>query len=471
MVWDAAPLLRRSVWTPLVPGWICRARRPVFVLIDNTETSVYTSDTHMRRLFLTLLGFGMTGAIYAQVPLWDLGKDTIPAELNHGAERDGDGSMKIGGERYFGVPSTAFPDQQNFTVQVTVSFPQPLDDTSLNVLLKQRADGEDTGIGLSCIYGKADSWRVYRPIINGMHIGGIRTKFQPDTPYTFTVSVRNGSASYYLDDLPGSRHFTLLLPNDEPMWVGKKLLAREKPFAVASISALKVYGADFVYKSPKEKPVTEPRGAIAGKNWMIDAPTVVDPKRPKILFYGDSISGGYRQHLLPALEGKVYAYHWAHFVGGIDPKVDAVIQQGASVADFQCVFFNNGLHSLSWTPDKATDEQIADTTRAIVRGFRNGAPRAKLFWISTTPHTARRTDPSKPVDTLGEKNPIVLRINRIAEQVMKEEKIEVIDAYTPLAARLDLAAGDEYHWSSPAYKIMSDAICGKTRSVLNLASE
>jgi hypothetical protein len=301
-----------------------------------------------------------------------------------------------------------------------------------------------------------------------MHIGGIRTRFQPDTPYTFTVSVRNGSAAYYLNDVPGSRHFTLLLPNDEPMWVGKKLLPREKPFETASISALKVYGADFVYTSPKEKPSAEPRGAIAGKNWMVDAPTVTDPKRPKILFYGDSISGGYRQHLLPALEGRAYAYHWAHFVGGIDTKVDAVIQQGASVADFQCVFFNNGLHSLSWTPDKASDEQVADTTRAIVRGFKRGAPRAKLFWISTTPHTARRAETGKPVEALGEKNPVVLRINRIAETVMKEEGVEVIDAYTPLAARLDLAAGDEYHWSSPAYKIISDAIVQKTEQVLGL---
>jgi hypothetical protein len=255
------------------------------------------------------------------------------------------------------------------------------------------------------------------------------------------------------------------------MWVGKKLLAREKPFAAASISALKVYGADFTYKSPNEKVIAEPRGAIAGKNWMVDAPTIVDPKRPKLLFYGDSISGGYRQHLLPALEGKVYAYHWAHFIGGIDPKADRVIKEGASVADFDLVFFNNGLHSLAWTPEKATDEQIADTTRAIVRGFKTGAPRAKLFWIATTPHTARRTDPGKPVDALGEKNPIVLRINRIAEQVMKEEGVEVIDVYTPFAAKLELAAGDEYHWSSPAYKMISDTILAKTNEVLGLKSD
>jgi hypothetical protein len=75
------------------------------------------------------------------------------------------------------------------------------------------------------------------------------------------------------------------------------------------------------------------------------------------------------------------------------------------------------------------------------------------------------------VEALGEKNPIVLRINRIAEAVMREEKVEVIDAYTPLAVRLDLAAGDEYHWSSPAYKIMSDAIVARTFETLHLAAQ
>ena len=420
----------------------------------------------MKKILLRAVLLGFVVSLSAQAQLWDLAKDKIPEELNHGVVRAADGTVTVGGDRYFGIPAEAFPDQKNFTVQVTVTFPELSDGTSLNVLLKQRNDGEDTGLGLTCIY--SPNWKVYRPIINGMHIGGLRTNFQPNTPYTFTVAVRQGSPSYYLNDAPGGQYFTMLLPNDEPMWVGKKLLPQEKPFGSATISALRVYGPDFSYKSPLEKVTAEPRGAIAGKNWMIDAPTVVDSGRPKLLFYGDSISGGYRQYLIPALEGRVYAYHWSHFVGGIDPKVDELIKQGASIADFNLIFFNNGLHSLSWTPEKATDQQIIDTQRAIVRGFKAGAPRAKLFWIATTPHTARRSESGKPVDALGDKNPVVLRINRLSEQVMKEEGVEVIDMYTPLAARLELAAGDEFHWSGPAYKMISDAIAAKTNEALNL---
>jgi lysophospholipase L1-like esterase len=420
----------------------------------------------MKRLLSALSLICLSVSLSAQAPLWDLAKDKIPEALNHGAVRDADGSVMVGGEKYFGVPAAAFPDQKNFTVQVTVTFPELTDGTTMHVLLKQQKDGEDTGLGLTFL--NFPSIQAHRPIINGMHIGDKRLKLQLNKPYAFTVAVRNGSPTYYLNEQPTGQYFVLLLPNDEPMWVGKKLLPREKPFPAAKITALKVYGSDFTYKSPKEKVTAEPRGAIAGKNWMVDAPTVVDPKRPKLLFYGDSISGGYRVHLLPALEGRVYAYHWAGFIGGIDPKADGLIRQAASVADFDLIFFNNGLHSLSWTPDKVTDQQIIDTTRAIVRGFKTGAPKARLFWIATTPHTARRTEPGKPVTAFGDKNAIVLRINRLAEQVMKEEGIEVIDVYAPLAARLDLAAGDEYHWTSPAYKIIADAIVAKANEALKL---
>ena len=89
----------------------------------------------MKRVLFSIFAFGFTMALPAQVPLWDLEKDKIPDELNHGATRSETGSVNVGGEHYFGVPASAFPDQKNFTVQVTVSFPQPVDDTTLNLSL------------------------------------------------------------------------------------------------------------------------------------------------------------------------------------------------------------------------------------------------------------------------------------------------------------------------------------------------
>jgi hypothetical protein len=66
-----------------------------------------------------------------------------------------------------------------------------------------------------------------------------------------------------------------------------------------------------------------------------------------------------------------------------------LMREAAASADYRAIFFNNGLHSLHWTPEKTTDEQIERQTRAIVRGFREGAPQARLFWLATTPHCDR----------------------------------------------------------------------------------
>jgi hypothetical protein len=174
----------------------------------------------MRLILCSILTLSMTLVLSLQMPRWDLGRNGIPAELNHGAVWNAAGTVTVGGENYFGIPAWAFPDQKNFTVQVSVSFPQP---------------AEDTGLGLTCIYGKPDFGKVYRPIIKGMHVEGVRMKFQAAVPLTFDVAVRNGSASDYLDDVLGTKHFTMLLPSDEAMWVGKRLLPREKPFASAEI--------------------------------------------------------------------------------------------------------------------------------------------------------------------------------------------------------------------------------------------
>jgi lysophospholipase L1-like esterase len=129
----------------------------------------------------------------------------------------------------------------------------------------------------------------------------------------------------------------------------------------------------------------------------------------------------------------------------------------AKYRQFDYIVFNNGLHSLHWTEDKVSDSEIKEITRAILNGFRSGAPKAKIFWLATTPHTASRNEKGK-VESTGERNPIVQRINRLAAEVMAEEKIPVIDAYTLLVNRLDLASGDGYHWRGDAYQMMAEEI-------------
>ena len=63
----------------------------------------------------------------------------------------------------------------------------------------------------------------------------------------------------------------------------------------------------------------------------------------------------------------------------------------------------------------------------MAEAFKKGAPNAKIFYLMTTPHTARRPAKDKPVEALGEKNKTVIRLNDITRKVMKAENIPVID--------------------------------------------
>jgi hypothetical protein len=49
---------------------------------------------------------------------------------------------------------------------------------------------------------------------------------------------------------------------------------------------------------------------------------------------------------------------------------------------------------------------------------------------------------------------------------MKEEGIEVIDAYALLASHLELAAGDSFHWQGPAYQLLTKEISKKVMPTL-----
>jgi lysophospholipase L1-like esterase len=148
----------------------------------------------------------------------------------------------------------------------------------------------------------------------------------------------------------------------------------------------------------------------------------------------------------------------------VDSFPTAAFEAAAGAAPFNVIIFNNGLHALQWSPDKVTDGQIEAVLRNMVHAFRKGAPKAKLVWAATTPQTAK----GHPVTGLGELNPIVVRINTLAGKVMKEEDVDCVDLYALLKEHLDLAAGDQYHWTGDAYQLIAEALRKKCDAVLPL---
>jgi len=405
-------------------------------------------------------------------PLWDLSRNEIPSALQSGTVGKKDGVVRLRDGAAFGVPAEAFPDQANFTVQVTLSLDALVQDAVFTAMRKQSEQDD----GFSFFFNYRDNpyyARQVNSVVNGILMtgGSLNGREEPqiNTPYTLTVAVREGLATFYIDDVPCKTCFMELIPNDEAMWIGRNANPQAKTMPV-TIHRVKVFGPSFSYVSKHETKAEFPRGAVAGKGWALDVPELANPDWPKVLIYGDSISMGYRGSFIPEmLKENIYVFHAVHFVGGDVPE--AALTEMAGRYPFDVIVFNNGLHSLHWTPDKVPDALVLERMQKLVRCFQKGAPQARIFYLLTTPHTAARPAPEQAVDSLGDKNEVVIRLNTLSSRVMKEEGIEVIDAYTLLASRLDLAAGDKYHWQGAAYQLLSEEIGKRVKAALGKTRE
>jgi hypothetical protein len=82
--------------------------------------------------------------------------------------------------------------------------------------------------------------------------------------------------------------------------------------------------------------------------------------------------------------------------------------------------------------------------------MREHAGKAKLIWASSTPITEK----GKPTELDAVNNPTITERNKIAAKIMKDAGIPVNDLAALVADKLNLAAGDKFHWKAPAYELM-----------------
>ena len=220
---------------------------------------------------------------------------------------------------------------------------------------------------------------------------------------------------------------------------------------------MSVWDGEEIYLAPGESPDFA-GGKVGGRGWMITLPPNAREKElPGLLCIGDSIMHGYSPLLLQALRKDTRVYLWSKFFYGLNAETNAVREAVEACRPLDMIVFNNGLHSLHKTWQKATDEQIREVYRQLVATCRKAAPEAKLVYLNTTPHTARKNAQGR-VESLGDLDYMVVRLNRLAGEVMESERVPQIDAYRMLERQLSLAAGDCFHWKKEAYSKIADSI-------------
>jgi hypothetical protein len=200
-----------------------------------------------------------------------------------------------------------------------------------------------------------------------------------------------------------------------------------------------------------------------GAPWRFAKAPVLDPKLPRVLLVGDSILNGYLPHAVKLLDGKANVDAWVnpyHQSEDFTRRLALALESGP----YDVVHLNTGLHG--WQPGRIKAGTFEPLTRSLIEVIRQKCPNAKIVWASSTPillKGERKLDP--------ELDPIIVEQNRLAAKVMAELKVPVNDLYALTVTQLDLARGDQFHWTTPGSKLMADAVVAAISNVLSAKPE
>ena len=197
-----------------------------------------------------------------------------------------------------------------------------------------------------------------------------------------------------------------------------------------------------------------------GKGWKLNQSPRGKDDLPRILLIGDSILSGYGKYVVAEFENRasvdywVQPYHQGHMQG---TYLSSMIKEVLAHGPYDVITFNLGLHG--WQEGRIPNGKFMPLTTKLVQCLRENNPNAKLYWVSTTQITQKKSsDNDKSLGVDAKLNPIIEEHNRMAAKVMQKENVPVIDFYGLMLPHLNWARGDQFHWTTPAYRLMAQTL-------------
>lgn len=168
-----------------------------------------------------------------------------------------------------------------------------------------------------------------------------------------------------------------------------------------------------------------------------------DPKLPRVLLIGDSVSRGYTMATRDALKGKANVHRAPENCGptanGVK-KLDIWLGNGK----WDVIHFNFGIH------DRATP--LADYEKRLEEIIvRLKATGAKVIWASTTPI---------PRDDAKKQTPeSIIERNDVAEKLAKKHGLAIDDLFTFITPQLStLQNPNDVHFKAEGYKALGSQV-------------
>ena len=177
-----------------------------------------------------------------------------------------------------------------------------------------------------------------------------------------------------------------------------------------------------------------------------------DPKLPRVLLIGDSVSRGYTLPARVALQRKANVHRAPENCGptsnGIK-KMDVWLGEGK----WDVIHFNFGIHDR-----KTSAKDYEDRLELIVKQLK--ATGAKLIWASTTPIPPDTKDGPEATTAIIEKN-------RIAADIMKKNMVHVNDLFDFITPQLSRVQNPmDVHFKGEGYDMLGRQVALEIEKVL-----
>ncbi len=176
-----------------------------------------------------------------------------------------------------------------------------------------------------------------------------------------------------------------------------------------------------------------------------------DPKLPRVLLIGDSVSRGYTESVRKAMTGKANVHRAPANCGptasGLK-NIDVWLGEGR----WDLIHFNFGIHDRN-TP-------VADYCQRLVQLIeRMSKSSAKLLWASTTPIP---DDPAKQQTAVS-----VVERNQAAGEVMQRRGIATVDLFTAVTPHLaEMQNPNDVHFNSKGYEFLGNQVAAAIEAAL-----
>lgn len=190
------------------------------------------------------------------------------------------------------------------------------------------------------------------------------------------------------------------------------------------------------------------------------APIQDDPRLPRVLLIGDSISMGYTLPTRARLAGKANV-HRIPENGGPTKRGIEKIEAWLGEENWDVIHFNWGLHDLRLLEDGKQQvplDQYEANLRELVNTLKGTG--AKLIWASTTPVPPGVTGAKRSDDD-------VLAYNAAAKRVMDKAEIEINDLYAFAAPKLaELQLPKNVHFTSEGSQALAEVVAAAIAKAL-----